>query len=70
MTLLQEYDTPQEAYIVKGMLEANGIETYVSESGMSSVFPAPDSGTGTTSLYVAANMADKARKLLGERGDL
>lgn len=70
MTLLQEYDTPQEAYIVKGMLEANGIEAFVSESGMSSVFPAPDSGTGTTAVYVADGSLDKARNLLQQRGDL
>lgn len=69
MTLLQEYDTPQEAYIVKGMLESNGIEAYASVSGMSSVFPAPDSGTGTTAVYVADDSVEKAGELLRRRGD-
>lgn len=70
MTLLQEYDTPQEAYIVKGMLESNGIEAYVSVSGMSSVFPAPDSGTGTTAVYVSDGSIEKAREILRRHGDV
>lgn len=69
MTLLQEYDTPQEAYIVKGMLEANGIKAYISESVASSLFPAPDSGTGTTAVYVDEDSLDKALELLKEHGD-
>ena len=69
MVLLQEYDTPQEAYIVKGMLEANGIEAYVSEDVASSVFPAPDAGTGSTSLYVEEKDLDEAVRLLKAHGD-
>lgn len=64
MVLLEEYDTPQEAYIVQGMLEANGIDASVSDNSFSSVFPAPDAGTGSVQLFVAEKDVEKARELL------
>lgn len=70
MVLLQEYDTPQEAYIVKGMLESHGIEAYISQSVLSSVFPAPDSGTGAVGVYVSEQSLEKAKNLLRQCGDL
>lgn len=70
MVLLREYDTPQEAYIVKGMLEANGIESFISVSPISSVFPAPDAGTGTTAVYVPVQSMKEAQELLTEHGDM
>lgn len=69
MTLLQEFDTPQQAYIVSGMLEANGIENSVSQSVMSSVFPAPDSGTGVSAIYVEKKDLERARQLLRAHHD-
>lgn len=29
--VLNSYSTPQEAYIIQGMLEANGIESYIED---------------------------------------
>lgn len=69
MKTLGQYDTPQEAYIVQGMLRSNGIEAEVQESVASSVFPAPDAGTGVTVLFVREKDYDKAAELLASHGD-
>lgn len=52
------------------MLSANGIEASVSADAISSIFPAPDAGTGRICLYVAnENDLEPALKLLHERGE-
>lgn len=68
MKLLSQYDTLQEAHIVKGMLDANGIDSFVSENALSSVFPAPDAGTGITSLYVGDADYERAYRLVCDKG--
>lgn len=67
MTLIREYDSEESAYIDKGYLESNGIKCVVSTDAISTVFPAPGAGTGTTSLYCESDKADDARKLLDSR---
>lgn len=64
MRLLREYSAEAPAYIDKGMLNANGVNSVIVENAVSSVFPAPDAGIGTVKLYVAASDYEKAKALL------
>lgn len=67
MKLLEIYDTEAIAYIDKGFLESNGIPAYVEQNAMSSVFPAPDSGTSSIGLFVDDDKLGAARELLASR---
>lgn len=67
--LLREYDTPQEACIVRGMLDANGVESEVTVNAIGTVFQAPDAGTPAAAIYVGASDYDRAVKLISEHGD-
>ena len=69
MEELRTYDTAQQAYIVCGMLEANGVHCTVSTDAMETVFPAPGSGTGAATVYVDASQRAEAESLLAEHGD-
>lgn len=70
MTQIAVFPNIEEAYIAKGMLESNGIESRVEQSGISTIFPAPGAYNGGISLYVNDDMAEEAAKLLKEHGDL
>lgn len=67
MKLLQIYDTESAAYIDKGFLKNNDIPAYVEQNAMSSVFPAPDSGTSSIGLFVDDDKYEEARHLLDSR---
>lgn len=68
MKLLETYNTETVAYIDKGYLADNGIETIVERRGISDMFPAPDAGTSSTGLYVVDDaLYGKARALLDQR---
>ena len=69
MKLIRQYGLLQEAYIAKGMLDANGIHSAVSENALNSIYPTPDTGTSSINLYVDSGDFDKADKLLTEHGD-
>lgn len=62
---LVTYSTPEEAYIVKGMLESNGIPALVRNENNLYV-PVFDG----VSVVVFEKDLEKARKLLDEHGDL
>lgn len=64
MKLLKIYNTETEAYIDKGFLADNGIESVVESNAMSSVFPAPDSGTSSIGIFVEDTDYDRAKSLL------
>lgn len=64
MKLLNQYSNEQEAYIDKGMLEANGIPAEVISNAMSDIFPAPGAGNGSIDLYVPEKDYDEASRLL------
>ena len=67
MRLLKMYDTEAIAYIDKGFLENNDIPAFVEQNAMSSVFPAPDSGTSSIGLFVDDAKYGDAARLLASR---
>lgn len=67
MRLINQYSNEQEAYIDKGMLEANGIPAEVISNAMSDIFPAPGAGNGSIDLYVPEKDYEKASELLFHR---
>ncbi len=67
--LLNTYGSPENAYIVAGMLRSNGIDCRVSESAGSELFPAPDGGVSGTALYVTSAQADEAARLIKDSSD-
>lgn len=69
MTLLRRYDTPEEAYIVQGMLKNYDIDSEVNANVATTVFPAPDAGIGSVDLYVADSDASRAEEILSQHGD-
>lgn len=62
-------DTPS-ASIVKGMLESNGIPSAIDNQAMSSLYPAPMSGSWNVTLLVNDEDYDRAIALLEAHGDL
>ena len=44
MKLLEKYANLPEAYLVKGMLESNGIPVVVQADALSQIFPGPAGG--------------------------
>lgn len=69
MTPLRYYNSAEEAYIVRGLLENNGIEAVVQNGGGNSVFPSlEDDGQGYT-LYVDGQQAGRAEEVLRQHKD-
>lgn len=64
MKLLKIYNTEAEAYIDKAYLADNGIEALVESNAMSSVFPAPDSGTSSIGIFVDDADFERAHALV------
>ena len=64
MVLLENYPNMQEASIVQGMLEANGIPSQMSD-GNNLYVPV----FGGVSLYVREEDLKKAKELIREHGD-
>lgn len=62
---LQSYSTPEEAYVVAGMLKSNGIPAMV--ENLNNLYVPIFNGVN---LVVYAEDADRARQLLEENGDL
>ena len=56
----------QEALIVKGLLESEGIECSLSSDIPHSVVPVNIDGLGTVRIAVSENDAERARKILSE----
>lgn len=67
MILLKQYGSLETAYIDWGFLRSNGIRCEVMESAGAELFPAPDGGIGTTSLYVDQSQAESALRMLSNR---
>ncbi len=68
-TLLKTFGSPENAFIVAGMLRSNGIDCQVQESAGSELFPAPDGGISGTALYVPTEQAQQASELLKQHAD-
>lgn len=67
IVLLGAYSSPSEAYVVKDMLEANGIVCTANDSIMSSFY----GGVAfPVRLFVLRSQLEAARQLLAEHNDL
>lgn len=62
---LQSYNSPEEAYVVAGMLKSNGIPAIV--ENLNNLYVPIFNGVN---LVVYAEDADRARRLLEDNGDL
>lgn len=69
-TALTTYASQQEAAIVAGALESEGIPSMVTNGTMNSVLPIGFNTIGGVSLWVPAEMADKALMILRRNKDL
>lgn len=62
--LIQEFYDLAQAYIAKGVLDANGIDAIVDNEIMSSVYPITITPLGAIRLMVRRGDLDAARKIL------
>lgn len=69
LTPIRSYTTPEEAYIVRGLLEEHGIPATVEDAGYNSVFPSLDDSHGSTMLLVDDDHLSAAEELLKEHKD-
>lgn len=69
MKALRTYSTPEQAYIVRGMLDDAGIAAQVQDTGTNSVFPSLGGGTGGATLLVDEKDAPRAKELIAAHGD-
>ena len=67
-TTIASSSSPEEAYIVKGMLESNGIPVELSNATISSVYPMTDTWA-PVELMVPDTEAEKARSLMADHRD-
>lgn len=65
---IASYSSPEEAYIVKGMLESHDIPVALTNATISSVYPMTDTWA-PVGLQVPGAMADEAIRLLKLHGD-
>lgn len=65
-TTIASFSSPEEAYIVKGMLENNDIPVEMSNATISNVYPMTDTWT-PIELRVPESLSDKAMGLLDRR---
>lgn len=68
-TAIGSFSSSEEAYIVKGMLESNGIPVNMLNATISSVYPMTDTWAPIT-LEVPSEFKTDALRLLGQHGDL
>lgn len=65
---IASYSSPEDAYIVKGMLEANDIPVVVNNATISTVYPMTDTWA-PVELYVPEVYVKQASQLLKLNGD-
>ncbi|MCM1021017.1 MAG: DUF2007 domain-containing protein [Muribaculum sp.] len=67
IVLLAAFNSQSEAYVVKDMLEANGIVCALNDGNMSTIY----GGVAfPTRLFVLRSQADLARELMREHNDM
>lgn len=62
-TIVATFSSVEDSYIVKGMLESNGIPVELNNATISSVYPMTDTWA-PLELMVPADRADEARSLI------
>lgn len=63
LVIIEEYDSYERAYLIKEMLEENGIKSAFWDANMASVFPSLE-GIGMVKLVVNEEDEAKTRKLI------
>ncbi|MGM9841065.1 MAG: putative signal transducing protein [Candidatus Limisoma sp.] len=64
MVLLDRYPDAVSAYIVKGVLSTNGVESCVTNENWASLYPLPDLPCMQVGLMVRRSELDLAREIL------
>lgn len=64
MVLLDRYPDAVSAYIAKGVLSTNGVESYVTNECWASLYPLPDLPCMQVGLMVRNGDVDLAREIL------
>ncbi|MBP5170574.1 MAG: DUF2007 domain-containing protein [Bacteroidales bacterium] len=62
--VLGEYDSLGEAEIIKGLLEANGIDCFISDRGANGLWPIGTSGIISVRLHVMEKDLEKAQAVM------
>lgn len=62
--VLGEYDSMGEAEIIKGLLEANGIDCFISDRGANGLWPIGTSGIISVRLHVMEKDLKKAQAVM------
>jgi hypothetical protein len=65
---IQTFLYPQDAYIVKGLLESEGIDAFLKDEMTTQVFNFYSNAIGGVKLLVPEEQADKAREILKKNG--
>lgn len=69
LSLLAQFSTEPEAFMAQGMLEENGIRTFMDTNRMSTLYAAGATWS-PINLYVDADDQPRALELLKEHGDI
>lgn len=69
LSLLAQFTTEPEAFIAQGMLEENGIKTFMDTNSMSTLYAAGATWS-PINLYVDADDLPRALELLKMHGDI
>lgn len=63
------FSSSSDAYIAKGLLDANGIKAIVSNEDIAAILPIGLSSVGEITIWTSASDRDRARKILEEKND-
>ncbi len=69
LIILKEYSSDAEAYIDKGLLEANGVKCILNNEIMSSIYPITFNSIGIIKLLVLKRDEETARRILAAGND-
>lgn len=62
--MLGEFDSLGEASVIKGLLEANGIDCFISDKGANGLWPIGNSGIISVRLHVMEKDLEKAQAVI------
>lgn len=69
MPVLATYTEPAEAHIVAGMLQSHGLHPVIQQGAMSSLYPAPLSGSFPIAVLIPQAEEQEALALLRQHHD-
>ncbi|MBQ7162388.1 MAG: DUF2007 domain-containing protein [Bacteroidales bacterium] len=68
--VLGEFDSLGEASVIKGLLEANGIDCFISDKGANGLWPIGTSGIISVRLHVMEKDLEKAQAVIAGAGSV